>query len=144
MSAPTKEDIHIYSNETAEDISERDYNKDHSRWCNASLEEVKNNMSLTEYPSSNIFYIMGMVEDTLQVSRHEKIALLRLDTDFYNSTMRELIHLYPMLSKNGVLLVDDYGFWSGQKIAVDEYFESKNINILLHRIDPSGRVAIKN
>lgn len=111
--------------------------------CEAGIEEVQKNMALTPYPSQNIKYIAGMVEDTIPATIPEKISLLRLDTDWYESTYHELINLYPRLVKGGVLIIDDYGHWQGAKKAVDQYFEENNIPILLNRIDYTGRIAIK-
>jgi hypothetical protein len=54
-----------------------------------------------------------------------------------------MIHLFPLLKQNGVLIIDDYGFWEGTRKAIDEYIFDNNISILLNRIDPSGRIAIK-
>ena len=71
------------------------------------------------------------------------IALLRLDTDWYESTKHELVHLFPRLAENGPLIVDDYGHWQGQKMAVDEYFSENNLRIFLSRIDYTGRIGIK-
>ena len=73
----------------------------------------------------------------------ETISILRLDTDWYESTRHELIHLFPRLVKGGVIIIDDYGFWKGAKKAVDEYFAENNIPILLNRIDTTGRIGIK-
>lgn len=114
---------------------------DHNAWCYASLAEVKKNMHLTQYPQSQIIYIEGDVKKTLPQSTPSPIALLRLDTDWYASTKHELTHLYPLLSAHGVLIIDDYGDWSGAQDAVDEYFSDKKI--LLNRVDRSGRVGIK-
>ncbi|HRP90418.1 MAG TPA: TylF/MycF/NovP-related O-methyltransferase [Edaphocola sp.] len=72
------------------------------------------------------------------------IALLRLDTDWYESTKHELQHLYPLLTQNGVLIIDDYGHWQGCRKAVDEYFAEHNIKLLMNRIDYTGRMMIKN
>ena len=72
-----------------------------------------------------------------------QIALLRLDTDFYESTRHELVHLFPLLVTGGVLIIDDYGHWEGARKAVDEYMENHKIKILLNRIDYTGRIAIK-
>jgi O-methyltransferase len=106
----------------------------------ASLAEVKKNMAKTGY--DNFMYVEGKVEDTiLDKSKHSAIALLRLDTDWYESTRHELINLYPILEKGGVLIVDDYGAWAGAKKAVDEYF--KNGDILLNRIDRDSVIGIK-
>jgi O-methyltransferase len=83
------------------------------------------------------------VEDTIPGSAPEQIALLRLDTDWYESTRHELIHLYPRLSAGGVLIVDDYGHWQGSRRAVDEWIAQAGVRILLNRIDYTGRVAVK-
>ena len=72
-----------------------------------------------------------------------RIALLRLDTDWYGSTLHELTHLFPLLSKGGVLIIDDYGHWQGARKAVDEYFESLGIVPFLSRIDYTGRIYVK-
>ena len=73
----------------------------------------------------------------------DKIALLRLDTDWYESTKHELLHLYPILAMHGLLILDDYGIWAGCQKAVDEYFSERKIKIFLSRIDDSCRAAIK-
>lgn len=70
----------------------------------------------------------------------EQIALMRIDTDWYESTRHELEHLFPRLSPGGVLIVDDYGFWRGSRKAVDEYFQGE---LLLNRIDSDGVMALK-
>lgn len=111
------------------------------KWCYASLDKVKKNMISTGYPEKNIIFVKGKVEDTIPSKIPSKISLLRLDTDWYESTKHELIHLYPLLSKNGVLLLDDYGCWAGAKKAADEYFKLNTI--LLNRIDNAGRIGIK-
>ena len=67
-----------------------------------------------------------------------------LDTDWYESTKHELTHLFTLLSKNGVLIIDDYGYWEGARKAVDEYISDNNIQILLNRVDSTGRIAIKS
>ena len=84
-----------------------------------------------------------MVEDTIPNTIPEKISILRLDTDFYESTKHELEHLFPRLVKNGVLIIDDYGHWEGAKKAVDDYLDKNQIKIFLSRIDYSGRLGIK-
>ena len=71
------------------------------------------------------------------------ITLLRLDTDWFESTYHELVHLYPILVKNGVLIIDDYGHWKGAKDATDQYFKEHNIKMLLNRIDYTVRAGIK-
>ena len=73
----------------------------------------------------------------------DRIALLRLDTDWYESTYHELVHLFPRLVPNGVLIVDDYGYWKGAREAVDRYLAEHGVTILLNRIDFTGRIGIK-
>jgi O-methyltransferase len=112
-------------------------------WAIAPLETVQKNMDSTGYPSERIHYHVGRVEDTLPGRAPEKVALLRLDTDWYGSTRHEMEHLFPRLAPGGVLIVDDYGHWEGAKRAVDEYIDSHGLKILLNRIDYTGRIAIK-
>ena len=108
-----------------------------------SLDEVKQNMLSTGYPENNISLIKGMVEDTLPETAPDNISLLRLDTDFHDSTYHELVHLYPRLSPGGVLIIDDYGTWKGSRKATDAYIKESGTKILLQRIDVTGRMGIK-
>jgi hypothetical protein len=110
---------------------------------NYHLGEVKRLLESTGYPKENFIYVEGRVEDTIPYKDISDIALLRLDTDWYESTKHELIHLFPQLVKDGVLLIDDYGFWQGCRKACDEYFEEHKVKIMLHRTDFTGRSAIK-
>jgi O-methyltransferase len=112
-------------------------------WCYASLEDVQTNVRTTGYPDDKIVYVKGRVEDTIPARSPERIALLRLDTDWYESTRHELEHLYPRLAHHGVLLIDDYGHWQGARTAVDEYVAKLSAPLFLQRVDYTGRVAIK-
>jgi len=112
-------------------------------WAISPLETVQRNLADTRYPTERVVYIRGKVEDTLPLQAPSNIALLRLDTDWYASTKHELVHLYPRLVHGGVIIIDDYGFWRGSRKAVDEYFAESGAQILLSRIDDTGRVAIK-
>lgn len=105
-----------------------------------SLEQVKKNIYSTGYPKEKIHFIKGDVKDTLNNQIHNKISLLRLDTDWYESTRIELETLYPKLTQNGILIIDDYGHFQGSKKAVDEYFKGM---VFLNRIDYTGRLVIK-
>jgi len=112
-------------------------------WCDAPLEQVKNVLNATGYPKERIHFIEGRVEDTIPASAPQSIALLRLDTDWYESTHHELVHLFPRLTRAGVLIIDDYGHWQGSRKACDEYFEQNRVPILLNRIDVGGRIAVR-
>jgi hypothetical protein len=109
----------------------------------ASLEDVRANLSRTAYPEERIHYVQGPVEETLPASAPQRICMLRLDTDWYQSTLHELQHLYPRLEKNGVLIVDDYGHWRGSQQATDEYLAQLDPVPFLNRLDYSGRLVIK-
>lgn len=111
------------------------------RW--PSMAGVLDRMLSTGYPPERIHLVRGRVEETLPESAPETIALLRLDTDWYESTRHEMIHLFPRLSPGGVLIVDDYGYWEGARRAVDEYVATSGVPVLLHRVDVTGRVAVK-
>jgi hypothetical protein len=112
-----------------------------NNWAWATLEDVQSNMAATSYPSELLRYVQGKVEETIPAQAPERIALLRLDTDWYESTRHELEHLYPRLVTGGVLIIDDYGHWEGARGAVDEYFEQRPA--FLGRIDYTGRVLVK-
>lgn len=100
------------------------------------LEEVKDNMKSTGYPSGMTHYVMGEVEKTLPELPPLPIALLRLDTDWYASTRCELGHLYPWLMPGGVLIVDDYGYWKGSQKATDEFLGQHGGELALERLGP--------
>lgn len=111
--------------------------------CDSSLEDVKKNVSLSHFPDSNIRYVVGDICSTLFDEKNlpKKISLLRLDTDWYQSTKTGIEILYPRLSKGGVLIVDDYGHWGGCKQAIDEYFNGRKIKF--EKIDYTGIKILK-
>lgn len=106
-----------------------------------TLSEVQSAMASTGYPPGQVTCVEGLVEETIPRSSPDRVALLRLDTDWYESTRHELAELYPRLERGGVLIVDDYGHFAGARKAVDEYFAGEPI--LLARIDYTGRIAVK-
>ncbi len=141
MPPPSSEDLD-YAQVTAQTRLE-ETSKGHGVWCEASLEDVQKNFEQVAYPTERVRFVKGMVEDTLQESAPSQIALLRLDTDWYESTKHELETLFPLLVTGGVLIVDDYGHWQGARKAVDEFFSKRGLRPLLHRIDFSCRVFQK-
>ena len=143
MNAPSDVDVSRKGMKAQEMFYKKKISEDASDWCLSPLDEVKRNVFSTGYPKDKIHFIKGKVEDTMPENMPQKIALLRLDTDWYESTKHELTHLFPLLQPNGVLIIDDYGYWKGARKAVDEYISEKNICILLNRIDYTGRIAIK-
>jgi O-methyltransferase len=107
-----------------------------------NVDVVRETLVATGYPEDRLHFVRGPVEETIPSTVPDSLALLRLDTDWYESTRHELEHLYPLVSPGGVLIIDDYGHWEGCRRAVDEYF-TEHPAPLLSRIDYTGRIAVK-
>jgi O-methyltransferase len=142
MTAPTTFDVHASSGVRASMLL-RFSDKTAPVWAVSPLDEVRRNLETVGYPSSRVHFVKGRVEDTVPQSAPEKIAILRLDTDWYESTAHELRHLFPRLVSGGFLIVDDYGHWDGARRAVDEFVTSSGLPLFLNRVDYTGRLAIK-
>jgi O-methyltransferase len=145
MSAPTKRDVAEPTGMAATDKfpQVRHENGEGSDWCFAPLEEVRRNMESTGYPAERVHYVKGKVEDTLPAQAPERIALLRLDTDFYESTLHEMRHLWPRLSRGGVIMIDDYLWWRGAREAVDEYIREHQLKLFLCPVDGGCVAGVK-
>lgn len=142
MPPPDIVDIRRKDGQAAADLME-DPRDDRTR-AFATLETVKGTMDLSGYDKEKMHFVIGKVEDTIPNVAPERIALLRLDTDWYSSTLHELQHLYSRLVHGGVLIIDDYGWWEGARKAVDEYFAEHAEPPLLNVIDETGgRLAVK-
>ncbi len=113
-------------------------------WWAAGMSQVRETLKHSRLDADRFIMVPGRVEETLENRIPEKIAVLRLDTDWYESTKKELEVLFPLLSEGGVLIVDDYGHFTGARQAVDEYLSSLKKPFLIHRSDYTGRVIIKN
>jgi hypothetical protein len=144
MSAPTELDVSAFGRKRAARLLDQAPRKaGRSVWCMATQEDVAANLESTGYPSERIHLIPGRVEDTIPQNAPTKIALLRLDTDWYESTRHELGHLYDRLGCGGALIIDDYGYWEGARRATDEFLSQLPHPPVLHRIDYTGRFGIK-
>lgn len=111
--------------------------------CAVAQEEVESAVFSTGYDPTKINFVKGPVEETIPAHAPETIALLRLDTDWYQSTRHELVHLFPRLSSGGVIIVDDYGHWQGARQATDEYFAQHEIDMPVDMIDYTARIGVK-
>jgi O-methyltransferase len=143
MTEPGEADISLEGESAVELLRTSSRSDPASVWCYAPLDEVRVAMGSTGYDPAKTRFVQGRVEDTLPRHAPERIALLRLDTDWYESTRHTLEQLYPRLAVGGVLILDDYGHWQGARRAVDEYIAGNELALYLHRIDYSGRCAIK-
>ena len=146
MTKPTNFDRDAIDSNSAKIKFKESQKENYNEWCYASLQDVKN--SFLKYDLiSNAQFIKGDVKETLKDEKNipKKISLLRLDTDWYESTKIELEILYPLLKSKGVLMVDDYGHWEGARMAVDEYMNSLESNKRPFQwvLDYTGRGYIK-
>ena len=111
-------------------------------WCYVPIEDVEANLR-TICGKVDVRLIKGDVCKTLldEDNVPEQISILRLDTDFYESTRVELEVLYPRVPSGGVVIIDDYGIWQGSKKAVDQYFGADLP--WLHYINRGVRLFVK-
>jgi O-methyltransferase len=116
-----------------------------STWCYVPLEVVKKNVYDTTYPKDKLYFIKGDVMETLKDKKTlpEKIAILRLDTDWYESSKFELEQLYDRVVTGGVIILDDYFQWDGQRRATDEFLKENNITKTIIRNNQQTGYFIK-
>jgi hypothetical protein len=143
MTAPTERDVSIEGKTARELLDSENRSESGSTWCVAPIDRVRAAMHGTGYSAARMHFIAGRVEDTIPQRAPAKISILRLDTDWYESTRHELRYLYPLVSQGGVLIIDDYGHWRGAREAVDEYIAESGAKLLLNRVDYTGRIAVK-
>ena len=144
MTAPTEKDVEAGTGASASAMLDSTSVADGNNvWCVAGRTDVEANVYSTGYPRDQFTFIEGDVAQTLRTAVPESLALLRLDTDWYESTKIGLEVLYPRLVRGGVCILDDYGHWEGARHAVDEYFASHGPRPFMHPIDYSGRLFIK-
>ena len=140
MTDPTERDVD-FAGRTPQDHLRTWGAKRMGEMTNSPLEQVRANVFGTGLAADRFVFVKGKVEQTIPATMQDgPIAILRLDTDWYESTKHELVHLFPRLSAGGVLIVDDYGFWRGSREACDEYFREQGVRILLTRVDRIGTV----
>ena len=144
MTAPGEYDLHAISGEPAAGImAANSRDEENPFWGIAPRAVVEANMASTAWSKGRLRLVEGNVLDTLPANMPEEIALLRLDTDWYQSTLHELETLYPRLCSGGVLIIDDFGYWTGARRAIEEYFAQFAHQPFLSRIDYTGRLIIK-
>lgn len=144
MTAPDVYDVQAMSGTSASSILAANLRDEANPfWGIAPRAVVEVNLASTAWPKDRLRLIEGDVLETLPANMPDEIAMLRLDTDWYQSTLHELETLYPRLRSGGVLIIDDYGYWTGAKRAVDEYFGRFAHRPFLSRIDYTGRLIIK-
>ena len=103
------------------------------------LETVKNNFRIFSELDDSVVFLRGWFKDTMPSAPIDKISVLRLDGDMYESTIDVLIHLYPKLSVGGYCIIDDFGPHGAHQATVD-YRNEHNIDEEIIHIsgDPKG------
>lgn len=148
---PTLVDSTIYgrSNEATHSFVHRQIELSHKQDAvsnaGVSREHVIKLLHSTKYPQSLFHLVEGYVENTLpeSIPKDTSLALVHLDTDFYQSTLHELKSLYPQIVKGGVLIIDDVPTERGADQAVEEYFNGIKFKPFMSRLDYQGRLIIK-
>ena len=144
MTQPTEFDYELLGGNTALKMLRNEKKMDGkiNTWAYASLRDVQDGFKENSFPVERLHFVKGDVSDTVPMDLPERIALCRIDTDWYESTKHVISHAWPRLSDYGVLILDDYDVWSGSREAVDDYFNEIGYRPLATRID-SGRLIIK-
>jgi hypothetical protein len=104
----------------------------------ASLEEVKRNFAQYGMLDDRVRFLKGFFKDTLPQAPIDRLAILRIDADMYQSTTEALTYLYPKLSRGGYVIVDDYGAFATCRKAVHDYRKAHGITEEIRYIDWTG------
>ena len=115
----------------------------HNQDFAVSLDEVKATFERYGLLDDQVVFMEGLFKDTLPTAPVERLALLRLDGDMYESTLDGLVHLYGKLSPGGTLIADDYYLFEAQRKAVDEFRTAQRIIDPIIQIDHFGAYWIK-
>lgn len=146
LTEPSEKDFKLYGTVDTPAAVRRKW--DHGRetgehWGHTPLERVRENVFQTGYPEARLHFIQGDVRSTIPNDYHRKIAILRLDTNFYDSSLHELQYLFELVAPGGTIILDDYGSWTGQKSATDEFFRARDEVPLLIRTSSQERIIVK-
>ncbi|ATZ61046.2 MAG: TylF/MycF family methyltransferase [Methanosarcinales archaeon Met12] len=114
------------------------------QFLSVSKEEVEKNFEKYGLLDKQVVFLKGWFKDTLPTAPIEKLSILRLDGDMYESTMDALNNLYPKLSQGGFCIIDDYGCLKNCKEAVDDYRAKNQINDEIKVIDWTGIYWVKS
>lgn len=103
----------------------------------ATIDVARDSFKQFKIDEKNIFLIKGLFQDTLKlhVESIGKIAILRLDGDWYESTKVCLDTLYDSVIDGGYIIIDDFGHWEGCRKAVNEFLKNRNIVVKFNKTD---------
>jgi len=100
-----------------------------------SLEEVQELFHRYGLLDEKVKFLKGWFKDTLPTAPIERLAILRLDGDLYESTMDALIPLYDKVERGGFVIVDDYGSCPPCKRAINDFRSQHGIHEAVQEID---------
>jgi O-methyltransferase len=109
----------------------------------SSPEIVRDNLAAAAIATDRVHIVPGLYEETVRDFRPPPIAFLHLDCDWYDPVRLCLDTFYDAVSPGGVIVLDDYGFWSGCRKAVDEFVARRCPGTPLVAIDSTSHYFIK-
>lgn len=104
----------------------------------ASVDEVRANFMSFRLLDERVRFLEGYFADTMPSAPIEKLSILRLDGDYYSSTIEVLEPLYDMVEPGGFVIIDDYGYHPGCRNAVHDFLTSRNLAPKIIPIDDHG------
>ncbi len=126
-----KPNVDLYPDDAGDDL----YSLEQLR---ISMEQVEDNFKHFNVLDDNVKFLKGWFKDTLPTAPIDKLAIIRLDGDMYESTMDGLTNLYHKLSPGGFIIIDDYGVIPACKKAVHDFRDKHGIDEEIFNIDDSG------
>jgi hypothetical protein len=111
--------------------------------CSASIEDFRETIGITGCPPGNITILKGFFEDTLPAFDPPPIAVLRLDADWYASTMICLESLWDHVMAGGLVIIDDYYAWDGCSKAVHDFLAKRQVSARVHQGPVGGTAYIR-
>jgi hypothetical protein len=114
---------------------ELDLTEERFPWMAAGIDAVRDNFATYDLLSDRVRFLPGLFADTLPDAPIERLAILRIDGDLYESTRDALVALYDRVSSGGYVVVDDYGYLEPCRIAVDEFIAERGLDVELDQVD---------
>ena len=134
----SKTGLSILNSDLVTRMSEAIWNRLHDTVLAVTVDDVRSNFARYGLLDDQVEFLVGWFADTLATAPIEKLAVMRLDGDFYESTMDALSALYPKLSVGGYVIIDDYGCIDACRAAVHDYREAHGITDEIKLIDWTG------
>lgn len=111
--------------------------KFHEGWCSGDISKVQEVFQTLRVPESRVRIVSGWFQDTFPSIQIQRIALLHIDADWYESVKLCLEKFYNNVCRGGFIILDDYGRWEGCRRATDEFLIKQQLNVRLNGVDVS-------